>query len=124
LLGDCTINILRILYTVTQMLLKLCYNLGTIFAEPTSLLCFLTFLFIFMLFIDTSALKRKRHKYGEMSPNTLQQLEDMEKMSKYQPLLCSAGFLSQAHLSEKFVDKGVLQRCFKCPVPIIVTVGV
>lgn len=58
------------------------------------MLYFPMFLFIFMLFIDPSVLKRKRHKYGEMSPNTLQQLEDMEKLSKYQPLLCSVGFLS------------------------------
>ncbi|XP_021925481.1 transcription factor p65-like isoform X4 [Zootermopsis nevadensis] len=29
---------------------------------------------------DPSVLKRKRHKYGEMGPNTLQQLEDMEKL--------------------------------------------
>jgi len=48
-----------------------------------------------MLFIDPNVLKRKRHKYGgETNPHTLRQLEDLEKLSKYQPLLRSAGFLS------------------------------
>jgi len=62
-----------------------------------------------MLFIDPNVLKRKRHKYGgETNPHTLRQLEDLEKLSKYQPLLRSAGFLSWAHLSEKIVDKSIL----------------
>lgn len=69
-------------------------------------------LFIFVLFIDPSVLKRKRHKYGEMGPNTLQQLEDMEKLSKYQPLLCYAGVISWADWSEKIVDKGLLRHWF------------
>jgi hypothetical protein len=63
-----------------------------------------------MLFIDPNVLKRKRHKYGgETNPHSLQQLEDLEKLSKYQPLLCSAGFLSEAYLSENIVDKGIVK---------------
>ena len=62
-----------------------------------------------MLFIDPNVLKRKRHKYGgETNPHSLQQLEDMEKLSKYQPLVCSAGFLSRTCLSENIVDKGIM----------------
>lgn len=63
-----------------------------------------------MLFIDPNVLKRKRHKYGgETNPHSLQQLEDLEKLSKYQPLVCSAGFLSQTCLSENIVDKGIVK---------------
>lgn len=77
--------------------------------------------FIFMLFIDPNVLKRKRHKYGgETNPHPLQQLEDLEKLSKYQPLFCSAEFLSQAYLSENIVDKGIVKLiemyCVMCQV--------
>jgi hypothetical protein len=61
-----------------------------------NVICSIVFVYIslfFMLFIDPNVLKRKRHKYGgEMNPHTLQQLEELEKLSKYQPLYCSAGF--------------------------------
>lgn len=71
-------------------------------------LCFID-VFIFVLFIDPNELKRKRHKYGgETNPRSLQQLEDLEKLSKYQPLVCSAGFLSRTCLSENIVDKGIM----------------
>lgn len=110
-----TINILHILYAVSQVVLtNFCYCLGTILTECLILmlhvpLFLFTFFYLFMLFIDPNVLKRKRHKYGgEMNPHTLQQLEELEKLSKYQPLYCSAGFLSQAHLPEKIVDKSIL----------------